>query len=342
MYQFEYQTVELAGLKPCPVKVTLQTGKLFKDLLSAAKSHPETIEPITVAVHGSTQYIINGHLRARALREAGRDSARAHIIAARDIDDIVRLHIELNTHGSVNPLFMLDAAKFLKKHDAEGFIPKAYIDLAQKVLYSKVRICLDSFLEAACKKYSQVAMPVHVVKWLVSYESEKAQLTAAEVLTASLLQAKEPNFVFPTPQDLEVISEELKLRDGEEGEAVVYSPEERGRKTARITREEKNLIKGHPTYRMVLTPDGDKLLLDEKTLRVSKIKEDSANGCIKLEEADDARLVYAIPDALLDFLMVEQKKKIRFAKISSRKDLEHIVSSIKDETQVRMLVVLAR
>jgi len=71
MYQFECQTVEIAKLKPCPVKVTLQTGKLFKDLLSAAKSHPETIEPITVAVHGSAQYIINGHLRARALREAG-------------------------------------------------------------------------------------------------------------------------------------------------------------------------------------------------------------------------------------------------------------------------------
>ncbi|MGH2613221.1 MAG: hypothetical protein ACRDFB_09285 [Rhabdochlamydiaceae bacterium] len=41
MYEFEEKRVELSRLKLSPVKVTLHTDRIFRDLVAAAKAHPE-------------------------------------------------------------------------------------------------------------------------------------------------------------------------------------------------------------------------------------------------------------------------------------------------------------
>lgn len=344
MYKSEHDTVKLSNLRPCPVKVTLQTEKMFRDLVAAARAHPERIGPISVAVLGDLQYVVDGHLRARALVEAGRASVRAHIIYAKEIADVARLHLELNTHGTINPLGMLDAVEFLKGHGAEKFVPKSYLELSEKTIHPKVRERITSFLHEACKRYSTVSLPPHVVLWIAGFEKEKDQATAAAVIIDSLRNVKEHRFVFPTPTDLEVISSQLRPKTAKEKEAIVYEHAGGAKKASpSISRKEaEGLIRGSPHDSMVHCSCGKKLLLDSRTCRVSSVKDDRENRCIKLEEEKDARPVFAIPVAMLDFLGVEPRTRLQLIKIGSKKDLESFASSIRDDARLRMLLVLPR
>src|SRR5579864_6775086 len=199
MYEFEEKTVALSKLRACPVKVTFYTDKLFRDLVVVAKTHPEQIEPIAVAVLGDSQYIVNGHLRVKAFESADRDSANAYFIPVKEIADVVRLHLELNAHGSINPIKMLDAAQFLEKHHAEQSISKRYLELSKKKLYSKVRDEWEEFLTDACRRYTNVELPIHVIEKIAEFESEKEQLTATTVIIDSMKNVKDRKFVFPAP-----------------------------------------------------------------------------------------------------------------------------------------------
>lgn len=344
MYKFEERLVELGKLKPSPVKVTLQTEKLFRDLVAAAKENPGNVEPIAVAVLGSSKYIVNGHLRARALEKAGIDSARAHLVDVNDIADVVRLHIELNMHGSINPLGMLDAAKFFKKHRTEQPALQKYLELEKRVLHQTVRLQIEAFLEEACKKYYRVELPPYILEWIVGFENEKDQALATTEILESLMHTKESKFVFPTPTDLEVISKSLKPREDRGKDVIVYSPKNGSRSSAKSMsrKEAEDLVRGSSHDGIVQCSCGKKLLLNSKTRRVSSITDDRKNRCIRLEEEGDSSPVFAIPQAMLDFMETSPKDSLRIIRIGSKKDLEMFAFSLKGSPQMRMLVVLPR
>ncbi|MDE1863606.1 MAG: hypothetical protein KGI33_11945 [Thaumarchaeota archaeon] len=339
MYQFEEQTVELARLAPCPVKVTIQSESLFKNILASARNHPELIEPITVAALGQSHYIVNGHLRARALLEAGRDSARAHIVRAGEISEIVSLHIELNAHGHINSLAMLDAFEFLRGHGREYLVEKRYREAAKRPLCHAARAHLESFLSQACQRYDEVSFPRHVLWWIVSQEDENTQLKASEVLTQSLLQSRR-ELQYPTGHDLDLLSQDLKLRVMEEQEPLVYRPRPSPKKGAKISREEECLVRGSPTDGIAICPCGRHLAIMGRERRVSTIKKAASGALLRLEEAGSVTPVYAIPSELLAFLGVERGNRVRIIRISSRRDMARLASSLKGAPEVRMLAVV--
>jgi len=330
--------VDLAKLKPCPIKVMLQTDKQFQDVLSSAKSHPERIEPITVAVLGSVQYIVNGHLRARALVEAGKSSTKAHIIPVKEIAEVVGLHIKLNEHGSYDPLGMIDAAKFLKKHNAEHWIEKRWRDLADKTFHSKVRAYIESFIEEAKKRYARAEFPFHVIKWTVSHQEESLQLKVITLLCKSLLQKRESELVFPDKMPLAQITESVNQKKDEK-KTVVY--QNKDKKKSKVSKEEaERLIRGSPHDSFFECSNCEEMnLLNGRTREVSGIKHDDAHDCIKLEHEDDATPVYSIPPKMIKFLGLERKDKIQITTISSKKDLEKFTLAIKDSAKLRMLVL---
>lgn len=318
----------------------LQTEKQFSDVAASAKAHPERIEPITVAVLGSSQYIVNGHLRARALLEAGKISANVHIIPVKDIAEVVGLHIKLNEHGSFDPIGMIDAAKFLKKHNSEHLIEKRWRDIAEKALFPKVRAYIGSFIEEAKKRYARAEFPFHVIKWTVSHQEESLQLKATMLLCESLKQGRDSELVFPDKMPLAMVTEQVRERGGDQKKTTVYQHKDK-KKKPKISREEaERLIRGSSHDSFVDCSNCDNMmLLNGKTRAVSSVKHDDAHDCIKLEQEKDAAPVYAIPPKMLNFLGLEPKGTIRITPISSRKDLEKLVSGVTDGAKLRMLVL---
>lgn len=337
MYEFEEKIVEISKLKPSPVKVTLQTEKLFMDVTGIAKAHPEQIEPITVAVLGDLQYIVNGHLRAKALEAAGRGSAKAHLVPVNEIADVVRLHIELNTHGSINPLKMLDAVRFLAKYDAAQSIPKRYQELAKKNLHPKVRKKWEEFLAGACRRYQTVELPIHVIERIAQFESEKEQMTTTTVITDSLTDVKERKFVFPAPADLEMILLTIAPRDHEK-KVTVFEPKKDGWPKMN-KKEAEEIVRGSPHDSIVQCECGNRLLLNTKTRQVARVTDDAKNRCIKLEESSPGRPVYGIPPAMVKFLEVQSEDSLRFLKIRSKRELERFAGTIKDDLPLRLVII---
>ncbi len=329
MYEFEENRAELSRLEPCPVRVTLHTEKVFGDLVRAAKARPEQIPPIEVAVLGDLRYIVDGHLRAKAIGSAGYNSARANFIPVKEIADVVRLHIELNVHSAINPLGMVDATRFLVKYHAEQSISKRYLELAKKRLYPKVRKVWEEFLAEACTRYPTVELPLHVIERIAEFSSEKEQMTATTVVTDSLKNVKERKFVFPTPADLEVILLSISPRHHEKKVTVFEPKKERWSKMSKS--EAEDLVRGSPHDSIVQCKCGNRLLLNTKTHQVSRVTDDARNRCIKLEEADNAKPVYGIPPAIVEFLQAGSGESLRFLKIRSKRDLERFAGSIKDD-----------
>jgi len=340
MYEFEEKTVALSKLKSCPVKVTFYTDKLFRDLVVVAKAHPEQIEPIAVAILGDLQYIVNGHLRVKALESTGRDSASAYFIPVKEIADVVRLHLELNAHGSINPIKMLDAVQFLEKHHAEQSISKRYLELSKKKLYPKVRDEWEAFLTDACRKYTNVELPIHVIEKIAEFSSEKEQLTATTVIIDSMKNVKDRKFVFPAPADLEIILLAIAPKHNEK-EVIVFEPEESEKeKWPKLNKKEaEDLVHGSSHNSIVQCKCGNKLLLNTKTHAVSSVTDDAKNKCIKLEEEDQSKPVYAIPPSSIEFLQTRSGDSLRFLKIKSKRELEKFAKSIKDDTSLRLVII---
>lgn len=253
---------------------------------------------------------------------------------------MVGLHIKLNEHGSFDPLGMIDAAKFLKKHNSEHLIEKRWKDIAEKTLHPKVRTYIESFLEEAKKRYARAEFPFHVIKWTVSHQDELLQLKAIMMLCESLKQGRESDLVFPDRMPLAMITENVRQRGGDQKKTTVYQHKDKKKKPKMPTEEAERLIRGSSHDSFVDCSNCDNMmLLNGKTHAVSSVKHDDTHDCIKLEQEEGATPVYAIPPKMLDFLGLEPKGMIRITTISSRKDLEKLASGIKDAEKLRMLVL---
>ncbi|SRR5579875_673949 len=341
MYKFEDGQVPLADLKPCPFKVTLQTADLLSEVFNTARSHPERIEPITVALVGNERFLVDGHLRASALGMAKVGHSRARLVRLEDLREAVRLHIELNTHGSINPIAMMDALSYIGARDSPGLVSQRYSLLARGFLHEKSRKMIEEFLADACKKYRIVEMPFYVAARLASIEDKEEQFKTVKIVLNAVRSAKESRFAFPSPADLDVIALSLRPKKAEEKEVVIFEPEE-GSHGARISRKEaENLVRGSAHDSILMCTCGKRMLINTKTRAVSSIRDDERDSFVRLEGEDPARPAIMIPETALDFLEADVDS-LRFVKIGSRKDLEKLASSFKNGAHARMVVILSR
>lgn len=341
-YKYEDGPVLLADLRPCPYKVTMQTDSLLSEVASTARSHPERIGPLTVAAVGTERYIADGHLRARALAMSGQESASARTVKLGSLKEAVRLHIELNTHGSINPVAMMDAISFVGARESAGLISERYAMLAKGFLHEKPRGIIDSFISEACKKYRTFEMPPYVAARLASIRDEQEQFSATKMVLNGTRNTRGSRFSFPSPTDLDVIILSLKPRNDSEKKVTIFEPEDDGREPPRIDRKEAELlVRGSPHNSILLCTCGKKMLINTRTRRVSRVSDDMGTRFIKLEEEDPARPVIVMPEAVLEFLDAEAES-LRYVKVGSRRGLEKLASSLKDGPGLRIVVIMPR
>ena len=336
---YEEGLANISKLKPCPVKVTIHTEKMLKDLTQVAKSNPDKIEPIIVAVLGSEQYVSNGDLRVKAFENAGKDSLNAWFVSVKSIADVVKLHVDLNIHGSINPLKMSDAVRYLEKHNVVPSVDKRYVELAKKTLHPKVRLAWDEFLNQACAKYPNVDIPIHVIEKITGFSTEKEQSSATIVILDSMRNLKSNKFVFPAPPALEVILSSL-IQKNMDKDVIVFEPETSpGEKWDRPDKKEaEDLIRGSPYNSLVHCKCGRDMLLDTKTRKVSNVKLDSENDIVKLEDGDGQPL-FVLPPKYLRFLEPEEGQPLRAIPVNGPKDLEKFAKSLKQNTSFKMVII---
>ncbi|MDH2908034.1 MAG: hypothetical protein PXX83_08080 [Candidatus Nitrosotalea sp.] len=337
MFKYEEAIVNISKLKPCPVKVTLHTEKMLKDLTGIVKTNPEQIEPIVVAILGSAQYVTNGDLRVKAFENAGKDSIKSWCINVKTISDVVRLHMELNTRGSINPIKMAEAVRYLEKHNVVPLVDKRYLELAKKTLYPKVRQEWEDFIITACQKHPNVDLPIHIIERIADFSTEKEQLTATTVILDTVRTLKPNRFVFPAPPALEVILSSLTQRQSEK-EIIVFEPPESEKDWKKPDmKEAENLIRGSSHNSLVRCKCGRDLLLDTKTHRVSNVNFDKDNQYIKLVDGD-GEAAYVVPPTVLEFLKVEDGQSLRIVTINGPRELEKFAKSLKSSS-FRIVVV---
>ncbi|MDE1813088.1 MAG: hypothetical protein KGI05_00355 [Thaumarchaeota archaeon] len=342
MSTYEEGLANISKLKPCPVKVTIHTGKMLKDLTQVARSNPDKIEPIIVAVLGSEQYVANGDLRVKSFENAGKDSLNAWFVTVKSIADVVKLHLDLNIHGSINPLKMADAVHYLEKHNAASSVDKRYVELAKKTLHPKVRLAWDEFLIEACVRHPNVDLPIHVIEQITEFSTEKEQLDATVVILDSMRNLKSNKFVFPAPPALEVILSSL-IQGNKEKDMIIFEPktgpgEEWGKPDKK---EAENLIRGSPYNGLVHCKCGRDMLLDTKTHKVSNVRLDSENDIMKLEDGDGQPL-FALPPKYLKFLEPEEGQPLRIVAMDGPKELEKFAKSLKQNTSFKMVIITAK
>ncbi|MHB8603446.1 MAG: hypothetical protein ACYC6W_02490 [Nitrosotalea sp.] len=342
MHQYEEGLANISKLKPCPVKVTIHTGKMLKDLTQVAKSSPDKIEPIIIAILGSEQYVANGDLRVKAFENAGKDSLKAWFVTVKSIADVVKLHVDLNIHGSINPLKMVDAVRYLEKHNVVPSIDKRYAELAKKTLHPKVRLAWDEFLNEVCEKYPNVDLPIHVMEQITEFSTEKEQLDATVVILDTMRNLKSNKFVFPAPPALEVILSSL-IQGNKEKDMIIFEPEtDPGEEWGKPNKKEaENLIRGSPYNSLVHCKCGRDMLLDTKTRKVSNVELDSKNDIVKLEDGDGQPL-FVLPPKYLKFLEPEEGQPLRAIRVNGPKELEKFAKSLKPNTSFKMVIITAK
>lgn len=337
MFKYEERIVNTSKLRPCPVKITLHTFKMVRDLTNVVKSNPERIEPIVVAIVGSDQYVANGDLRVSAFQHAGKNSIMAWCINVETIADVVRLHIELNTHGSINPIKMTEALQFLEKYDVSPMsIDKRYRELAKKILYPTVLKEWEDFIEITCRKYPNIEIPLHIIERIADFSSEKEQLTATTVILDTVRTLKPNRFVFPAPPALEIILSSISQRQVEK-EVIVFEPQEPEEEWSRpIIKDAENLIRGSSYNSLAHCKCGRDLLLDTKTHRVSDVNLDTENKCIKLVDGDGSA-TYFISPAVIEFLGLEEGQSLRIVTITGHKDLVKFAKNLSGTSRLAVL-----
>jgi len=333
MFKYEERIVNTSNLRPCPVKVTLHTFKMMRDLTNVVKSNPEQIEPIVVAILDSEQYVINGDLRVSAHIHAGKHSIMAWCINVETIADVERLHIELNTHGSINPIKMTEALQFLEKYEVIPSVDKRYRDLAKKILYPAVLKEWEDFIEITCRKYPNIEIPLYIIERIADFVTEKEQLTASTVILDTVRTLKPNRFVFPAPPALEVILSSITPRQVEK-EIIVFEPEESEQDWSRpVIKDAENLIRGSSYNSLVHCKCGKDLLLDTKTRRVSDVNLDEENQCIKLVDGD-GEATFMVPPTIIEFLKVEEGQSLRIATITGIKELEKFARTLSSASRL--------
>lgn len=336
MYKYEEKTVITSELKHCPVKVTMHTLKMVRDLSNVVKSNPEQIEPIIVAILGTEQYLINGDLRVNAFEFAGKKSIPALCIKVETIADVQRLHIELNTRGSINPIKMAEGLQFLAKYNVIPYVDNRYRELAKKTLYPTVLKEWENFTELTCRKYPHIEIPLYIIERIAEFSTEKEQLTATTVILDTVRTLKPNRFVFPAPPALEVILSSIAQMQSKK-EIIVFEPDESEKDWTRpVIKDAENLIRGSSHNSLVHCKCGRDLLLDTKTHRVSDVNFDTANQCIKLVDGD-GEATYVVPPTVIEFLKVEEGQSLRIATINGIKELEKFAKNLN--TSSRIVVV---
>lgn len=356
------EQIPIAGLKECPVKITLHTDLQTEMIKKTARTEPDSIPPIDVAelAGEKTMVIVDGHQRVEAIKSFGIDKIRARLHMVQNITEAVILHVRLNLKNPINPLKFYDAYEFLKNagYDTKDIPKKLWLNESYSRLFrinltEKGRQLLERYLDELASKYSVVHLPVYVIEAIGKIKDEQDQVEAIKMMI-QMIPSNTPEFKqsFPSFDQLEIAFS--SFRRGKEKDPVIFSLKDDSKSSANKSSvskkdrdevtlvhskeeldEAKEIVGNVPHRALLKCPHGTKFLVDMKDHTISEVKEDDRVISIG---GDSSEPVFMIPPEHAKFLQLNFGDPIYFKSFSTHKQLQKFVDSLEGQNQ-RIVVI---
>jgi hypothetical protein len=356
------EQIPIAGLKECPVKITLHTDLQTEMIKRTARADPDSIPPIDVAELADEKIlvIVDGHQRVEAVKSFGIDKIRAKLHTVQNMTEAIILHVRLNLRNQLNPLKFYDAYEFLKN---SGYDPKdipkklwlneSYSRLFRINLTEKGRELLERYLDELASKYSTVHLPIYVIEAIGKIKDEQDQVEAVKIMI-QMIPSNSPEFKqsFPSFDQLEIAFS--SFRRGKERDPIIFSlkddkPSANKSSVSKKDQDEqitmvhskeeideaKELVSNAPHRALLKCPHGTKFLVDMKDHTISEVKEDDRVISIG---GDSSEPVFMIPPEHAKFLQLNFGDPLYFKSFSTNKQLQKFVDSLEGQNQ-RIVVI---
>ncbi|HEY8111067.1 MAG TPA: hypothetical protein VIG05_09410 [Candidatus Nitrosotenuis sp.] len=212
----QQQLVQISELHPCPVQITIHTAKKVDSITKTAKSNPESIPALSIAVFNNKKYVADGSARVLGLKNAALKEFKATFYQVNSLEEVVVLHVRLNQTSPLNPLKIIELAKFfddmsISEISKMCWLSESYVRMLENCrnLASDAHERLQSIQNELIKTLAEVMMPPYVLEAICKIQSKNNHIKAVDMLEVSLKQLSSKKFSFPTHKYLEGLFEPL-------------------------------------------------------------------------------------------------------------------------------------
>lgn len=226
----QQQIVQISELHPCPVQITIHTAKKIDSITKTAKSNPESIPALSVAIFNNKKYVVDGGARILGLKNISVKEFRANFYQVNSLEEIVVLHVRLNQTSPINPLKIIDLVKFFEGISVNEiakmcWLSESYVRMLENCrnLANDAHEKLQSIQNELAKTITEVIMPPYVLETICKIRSKDMHIKAVDMLEVSLKQLSSKKFSFPTHKYLEGLFE--PLYDKPQREPVSFNEE---------------------------------------------------------------------------------------------------------------------
>lgn len=216
-------TIKVSTLKESPVQIRLHTDKFIEEMAKELKKKSkakEDIQPICVANLDGETYIVDGHARVLACKQAGITEIPAQTIEVSSLVDIVTEHVRRNMNSHVDPIKVFDAVAYLEKSGI-GYdeavsalrlsIPFVNAVTNQKRISPEALDLLREFIEKRLKKEQNTPyVAPHVFRFIARYSNAESQKWFVEKLVEYLERLiQQKKFSVPSISEMENLVQEF-------------------------------------------------------------------------------------------------------------------------------------
>ncbi|MBI5146060.1 MAG: hypothetical protein HZA84_02445 [Thaumarchaeota archaeon] len=212
----QQQIVQISELHPCPVQITIHTAKKIESITKTAKSNPESIPVISVAIFDNKKYVVDGGARVLGLKNTTLKEFKANLYQVNSLEEVVVLHVRLNQTSPLNPLKIIELAKFFEGMNISEiskmcWLSESYVRMLENCrnLADDAHERLQSIQNELAKTLTEVMMPPYVLETICKIQSKNKHIRAVDMLEVSLKQLSSKKFSFPTHKYLEGLFEPL-------------------------------------------------------------------------------------------------------------------------------------
>lgn len=212
----QQQIVQISELHPCPVQITIHTSKKIDSITKTARSNPELIPALSIAIFDNKKYVIDGGARVLGLKNASLKEFKANFYQANSLEEIVILHVRLNQTSPLNPLKIIELVKFFEGLTINEISKLCWLSESHVRMLENCRDLandayerLQSIQGGLSKTLAEVIMPPYVLETICKIQSKDKQVKAVDMLEISLKQLSSKKFSFPTHKYLEGLFEPL-------------------------------------------------------------------------------------------------------------------------------------
>lgn len=212
----QQQIVQISELYPCPIQITNHTTKKIESITKTAKSNPEIIPALSLAIFDNKKYVIDGGARILGLKNASLKEFKGNFYQVNSLEEIVILHVRLNQTSPLNPLKVIELVKFFEGLTVNEisklcWLSESHVRMLEncKGLTNDACERLQSIQGNLSKTLSEVIMPPYVLETICKIQSKDKQVKAVDMLEISLKQLSSKKFSFPTHKYLEGLFEPL-------------------------------------------------------------------------------------------------------------------------------------